>query len=67
MEILIYITELQKSSSDLNLLINKRISRIIFKYYIIYIWNRKSIDFDISETVAKNILVYEAFNKENWE
>ena len=25
------------------------------------------MDFDISETVAKNILVYKAFNKKNWE
>ena len=39
----------------------------IRKYYIIYIQNRRSIDFDISEIVVKNILVYKIFNKENWE
>ena len=25
------------------------------------------MDFDISETAAKNILAYRTFNKENWE
>ena len=45
-------------------------SRIIFKikkYYIICIQNGKSMNFNISETVAKNILVYRVFNKEDWE
>ena len=44
--------------------------RIIFKikkYYIIYVQNKRSIDFDISETAAKNILVYKIFNKESWD
>ena len=34
---------------------------------MIYIQNRRNMDFNISETAAKNILVYEAFNKEDWE
>ena len=61
---------LQKSNSNSDLLINKRILRIIFKikkYYIICIWNKRSINFNISETVAKNTLIYGTFNKEDWE
>ena len=32
-----------------------------------YTWNGLSIDFDISKIVAKNILIYGTFNKENWD
>ena len=39
----------------------------IKKYYIIYIQNRKNIDFDISETVTKNTIIYKTFNKKNWD
>ena len=63
-----HIIELMDLSSDLNLLIDKRTPRIIFKikkYYVIYIWNGKSIDFNISETAAKNTLIYETFSKED--
>ena len=63
-------TEQRNSNSDSDSLINKKTPGIIFKmkeYYIIYIWNRKNIDFDISETAAKNILIYWIFNKENWD
>ena len=70
METSIYITELQESNNNSDLLIDKRIFRIIFKikkYYIIYIQNGRSIDFNISKTVIKNILVYGTFNKEDWE
>ena len=35
------------------------------KYYVIYISNERSTDFDILETAAKNILIYGIFNKEN--
>ena len=69
-KISIYIMEQSNSNSDSDLLINKRIPKIIFKikkYYIIYIQNRKSIDFDILKTAAKNILIYEIFNKESWD
>ena len=31
------------------------------------IWNGSSINFDMPETVAKNILVYRVFNKESWD
>ena len=64
----IYITELLNLSSDSNSLIDERMSKIMFKikkYYIIYIWNGKSMDFDIPEIAAKNILVYGIFNKED--
>ena len=57
-------------SNNSSLLINEKTPRIIFKikkYYIIYIQNGKSMDFDISETAAKNILVYRIFSKEDWE
>ena len=67
---LIYITEQQSSNSNLDLLIKKRTPRVVFKikkYYIIYIWNERNMDFDISEIAAKNILVYEIFNKKNWD
>ena len=70
METLIHITELSDSTNNLDSLIDKRILRIIFKikkYYIIYIWNGRSLEFDISKTTVKNILVYGAFDKENWE
>ena len=70
MKILIRIIELSDSISNLDLLINKRILRIIFKikkYYIICIWNKKSLKFNISEITAKNILIYGVFNKENQE
>ena len=66
----ICITELLDSTNNLDSLIDERIFRIIFKikeYYIIYIQNKKSLEFNISKTVAKNILVYGAFDKENWE
>ena len=45
-------------------------SKIIFKmkkYYIICIQNGKSIDFNMSEIVTKNILIYRIFSKEDWE
>ena len=44
MRIPTHITEQQISSNDLDLLIDKRTLRIIFKikkYFIIYIWNKK--------------------------
>ena len=34
---------------------------------MIYIQNKKSIDFNIPEIVTKNILIYGAFNKEDQE
>ena len=70
MKILIHTTELLDSDSNLDSSIDERILRIIFKmkkYYIICVQNGKSIDFNISEIAAKNILVYKVFNKENWE
>ena len=30
-------------------------------------WNGRSLEFNIPKTIAKNILVYKIFNKENWE
>ena len=65
-----YITEPLDSDSDLDSSINKRMLRIIFKikkYYIIYVWNKRSIDFDILKIAAKNILAYRIFNKESWD
>ena len=62
-----YIMESADLSSDLDSSVDKRMSKIIFKmkkYYIICVWNRKSIDFNIPETAAKNTLVYGTFNKE---
>ena len=69
-EISIYTIEPQKSNNNLDSLIDKKTPKIIFKikkYYIICIQNRRNIDFDMSETVAKNILIYGVFNKEDWE
>ena len=69
-ETLTHTTEPQESSSNSDLSIDKRTPRIIFKmkkYYIICIQNGRSIDFDMSETAAKNILIYRMFNKEDWE
>ena len=66
----IYIIGSMDSNSDLDSLVDKKTSRIMFKikkYYIIYIQNGRSIDFDILKTVAKNTLAYKVFNKENWE
>ena len=34
---------------------------------MIYIWNERNLEFNISEITAKNILIYETFDKENWE
>ena len=34
---------------------------------MIYIQNGRNLEFDMSETIIKNILVYRAFNKKNWE
>ena len=70
MEILTHITELSDSTSNSDSSINEKTPRIIFKmkkYYMIYIWNGKSLNFNISETTAKNILIYRTFYKENWE
>ena len=70
MEILTHTTEPQKSNNNLDSSVNKKTLRIIFKikkYYIICIQNKRNINFDISETAAKNILVYETFNKEDWK
>ena len=58
------------NSNNLDSSVDERMLRIMFKikkYYMICVWDRKSINFDISETAAKNTLVYGAFNKENWE
>ena len=66
----IHITGLMDSSSNSDSSVDERTPRIIFKmkkYYVICVWNEKSINFDISETAAKNILIYGIFNKENWE
>ena len=30
-------------------------------------WNKKSMNFNMLKIVAKNILVYETFNKESWD
>ena len=70
MRTLIHIIGSMDSSSDSDSSVDKRTPRIIFKmkkYYVICVWNGKSINFNMSETAAKNILVYEIFNKENWE
>ena len=70
METLIYIMEPLDSSNNLDLSVDKRMPKIIFKikkYCVIYIWNRKSIDFNMTEIVAKNILAYRIFNKNNWD
>ena len=70
METLIYITGPMDSSSDSDSSINERMPKIIFKikkYYVICVWNRKNINFDMPEMVAKNTLIYGVFNKENWE
>ena len=70
MRILIHITGPMDSSSDLDLLVDEKMSRIIFKikkHYMICVWNKKSINFNMSKTVTKNTLIYRAFNKENWE
>ena len=69
-EIPTHITESMDNSSDSDLSIDKKTSRIILKikkYYVICIWNRNSMNFDMSEMAAKNILTYGVFNKENWE
>ena len=34
---------------------------------MICVQNKRNINFNISETTAKNILIYGIFNKENWE
>ena len=70
MEISIHIIELSDSISNLDLSIDKRTPRIIIKikkYYIFYIQNGKSLEFDIPKITVKNILVYKIFDKENWE
>ena len=67
-ETLTYITELIDPSSNLNLSIDEKMPKIIFKmkkYYVIYIQNEKNMDFDIPETVTKNILIYRIFSKED--
>ena len=64
----IYIMEQQSSDNNLDLSINKRTPKIIFKikkYYIMYIQNNINMDFDISETAVKNTLIYRTFNKES--
>ena len=56
------------SNSDSS--VNEETPIIIFnmkKYYIIYVWNERSMDFNMSEIAAKNILIHRIFNKENWE
>ena len=66
--ILIYITEQPNFNNNPDSLIDKEMPRIIFKikkYYIIYIQNRKSMDFDIPKIAAKNILIYKIFDKES--
>ena len=66
----IHITGPIDSSSNLDSSVNERMPRIIFKmkkYYVICVWDEKSINFDMPETAAKNTLAYGAFNKENWE
>ena len=65
---LTHIMEQQSSNSDLNSSIDERTLKIIFKikrYYIICVWNRRNIDFNISETVAKNIIIYRTFDKKS--
>ena len=61
-------TKQYSSNNNLDSLIDKRTLKIIFKikkYYIVYIQNGISMDFNMSEIVAKNILVYEIFDKVN--
>ena len=70
METSIRTTELSDPISNLDSSIDKRTSRIMFKmkkYYMIYIWNGRSLEFNMSEIVVKNILIYKVFDKENWE
>ena len=70
METPIYTTEPLDPNNNLDSSINKKIFRIMFKikkYYIIYVQNRRSMDFDMPKTIAKNTLTYEIFNKKNWE
>ena len=70
MGISVHIIELLDPNNNLDSLIDEKILRIILKikkYYIIYVWNGKSIDFNISEIAAKDTLIYKIFNKENWE
>ena len=70
MKILTYIIKLLNLNNNSNSSIDKKIFRIIFKikkYYIIYVQNRRSMDFNMPETAAKNTLVYRTFNKEDWE
>ena len=64
----IYTTGSMDSNSDSDSSVNKKMSRIMFKikkHYMIYVQNKKSMNFDMPKTAAKNILVYETFNKEN--
>ena len=59
---------LRNPNNNLDLSVNKRIPKIIFKikkYYIICVQNKKSMDFNIPKIVAKNTLIYRIFNKEN--
>ena len=70
METSIHITESLESSSDSDLSIDEGTPKIIFKikkYYMICIQNGKNLEFDISKTTVKNILIYETFDKENQE
>ena len=66
METPIHIMESLDSDSNSDLSIDKRIPGIIFKikkYYVVYIWSEKSLNFDILETVIKNTLIYRIFKK----
>ena len=68
MKILIHITKLLDSINNSDSSINKRMLRIIFKikkYCMIYIQNERSLEFDMSEIIVKNILIYKIFDKEN--
>ena len=70
MGISIYTTGSMDSSSDLDSSVDERMFRIMFKmkkYYVVCVWNGKSMNFNMPETAAKNTLAYGAFNKENWE
>ena len=58
------------SNNNLDSSIDKKMPRIMFKikkYYMICVQNEESMDFDISETAAKNTLAYGIFNKKNQE
>ena len=58
-------TEHQKFDSDSDLSMNERTPRIMFKmreHYIIYTWNEKTINVNISETAVKNIFIYKKFS-----